>query len=100
MNSTLLENLVEALRNENPMKPRYESFLGDSMAVKQYANIGLQCSKEFAIASAIVVHEYNHSPEEKSSKEIKAYATALADFIGFFEGCATEMQPEVPKGDT
>jgi hypothetical protein len=101
MDATLLEKLVKALRNNDPSAPKYEALLGDPMSVKQYANIGLQCSEEFTTAAALITHMYCLNPDEKGSKQIKAYTTALADFIDFFTGCANEVadgeQPEVPN---
>lgn len=102
MDSTLLENLVKALRNQSfdSQKPHYESFLGDPVTVKSYANTGVQCAGHFATAIAIIIHEYDVSAEDKTSVEHRAYRKALGDFVGFFEGCvkeAAQAQPSGPK---
>lgn len=97
----LLEKLVEILRNKSSdsTKPYYEAVLGSPVAVKSYANTGIQCAEQFITVIAIILHEYDLKKDVSTEKH-EAYREALADFAGFFEGCVKELaqaQPQEPE---
>lgn len=86
----LLENLVKVLRNEGGDPTlRYESLLGDPVAVKSYANTGVQSAQQFTTVMAIILHEYDLKGGQTPGQH-EAYREALADFAQFYEGCLLE----------